>query len=315
MLSSLPDRTFNNSSRTSAFAMPSNSGSQPKDWTNLIKICVGHDEQDFEVHKHILDEIPFFRACLNSPFQESVNKTVQMPEDSAKALAEVVRYAYSGRLSSDLTLTPMDFASKDTALQWPKKMSQLSLALSTYTLARKLGIEDFSNKIIDKIDTFKKKFYATTILELIYIFETPQTEESLRDYLLQYLAWSVQIVGWKVWSEAHESSYLRFFRHNAGNMDTLFGQAMIPKQLVRPSEQRQTEPCKWHIHVSSDNSKCARSKRNKLGNARTRYACKEIDHLDSMLAVLSRECASSCELLVYQATWASSKTTSRDDHR
>ena len=79
---------------------------QVTDRLDIVKISVGPKEQPFAVHKHVLDTIPFFRACLNSPFQESMTKTVQMPEDDAKAFNEITQYAYSGHLSSNLILTP-----------------------------------------------------------------------------------------------------------------------------------------------------------------------------------------------------------------
>ena len=203
-------------------------------------------------------EIPFFRGCLTSPFHESVNKTVHMPEDDAQAFNEIINFRYSRQISNKLVRVWLGVKPSEQYQEGKVVVQEgkLKLALKTYTLGRKLGMEELPNKIMDALDNYKKDHLLSTAEELTYIFETSETEKMLRDFLMQHLACIIRSMGWKTWKKTSSPFYARFFEDQPENLEGVL-QLLPEPRLDRPWREREQEPCKWHVHVSST---CADSK-------------------------------------------------------
>ena len=168
-----------------------------------------------------------------------------MPEDDVKAFNEIIQYAYSGQLSSNLTLTLTPKTSNLDSDERLRVLRQtkvnLCLLLTTYTLAHKLGMEELPNKVMDTIDQYKKDMPGLGEAELSYVFENLQVENILRAYLLQQFACRIRKVGWNTWKNKHPRLHKRFFQNNTSNVEEVLEIASKPK-LITPSLERGMKP-------------------------------------------------------------------------
>ena len=238
---------------------------KPTEWSNLIKVLVGPDEQPFDVHKCVLDTIPFFRACLNNGFQKGDTRSVKLPKDDVDAFSEVLRWAYEtanlisltrgrNKLSSDFTITTL-FTADCESPAWFSQLSaveqRVGLLLSTYTFARKLGIEYLPNAIIDELNSYKSLNMTSTTAELVYLFDTEFTEELLYDFLFSSLTYGIRALGWDFWKAANPGAYDRFFANKPANIEKVFA-AFTKTSVIRPPGRlRELKPCRWHLHNTS----------------------------------------------------------------
>ena len=208
-----------------------------------VEILVGPAKRSFLAPRRLLTRVPYFRKCLDAPTQESKSGIFKFPEDNEEAFVEIVDYIFNDRLGGKLEVQTVNASPH----QYVLRELNLPLAIKTYNLARKLGIEILPNRIINEIDIHKYWKPEATRIEFVYIFQTADAEEMLRDFLLDKLASSICNTGWSAWVQSNKLLHEEFFNGKAENMDTVLRSALP----ASGNSKRKLAECDWHIHDSS----------------------------------------------------------------
>ena len=253
-------------------ASPSGADTQLPD---PVEILVGPNEQRFLAPRRVLTKVPFFRACLAAPMQEGRSGTIKLPEDDKRAFIEVTDYMFNGRLGSNLRYQTLNASPMSQILgphNYILRHPDIFLATKTYDLARKLGMEDLPNAIIDEIQRYKYYNPETTRAELTYIFGETDVEEKLHKFFISYVVASMVKDGWDSWVEKNEAIYEEFISGKAANMEAVVS-AVLPS---RDKKKQTIGRCEWHVHM--DSRRCStpavglkhhERKRPRLGSAST----------------------------------------------
>lgn len=64
--------------------------------TPVINLHVGPDRVEFHVPEDKLCKLPFFRAALKSGFQESLSRSIEMPDEDPRTLSALIEFLYTG---------------------------------------------------------------------------------------------------------------------------------------------------------------------------------------------------------------------------
>lgn len=108
----------------------------------MVTVNVGSEAKLFFVHKAILEQSPFFAACLlANRFQEGIDNVINLPEDDPAAMGFLFRFLYTGRLFDK----DVDEADSDCPY-WIKTTSCL---IAMWIIADKYHIQWLRHEMVD----------------------------------------------------------------------------------------------------------------------------------------------------------------------
>lgn len=84
------------------------SGSDSHLMSPIISLYTGQDRRELHAHEDTLCVLPFFRAALHGRFQESLIKSIEMPEDDPRMVSALIEYLYTGNYTYAYNLTTVD---------------------------------------------------------------------------------------------------------------------------------------------------------------------------------------------------------------
>lgn len=61
----------------------------------MITLTIGPDRVEFHAHEDTLCKLPFFQAALQGSFRESLEKCIDMPEDTPETVSALIEYLYT----------------------------------------------------------------------------------------------------------------------------------------------------------------------------------------------------------------------------
>jgi hypothetical protein len=130
---------------------------------------VGPDKRPYLIHRHVLDRIPFFEACLRSSCKEAESGVVELPKASPEAFEMVLECALSGHLEiekPDGYLTSIDASRAYTFT-----------LVKTYSLATFLQMEHLANAVMDMVLELCRKWIAgSNMMNFIYAEDLENTK-------------------------------------------------------------------------------------------------------------------------------------------
>jgi BTB/POZ domain len=137
---------------------------------------VGLDHQLYIVHREIIcSKSPFFEKCLNSGLFESTTSEVELPVDLPAAFEEVLKWVYSGNVTSPFALPASE---GETIVQ---------NLVHTYILADKLCMESLCNQIVDTVKAWHEEFHLMPTI-LVPFRGGVLSDSGLRTFLIRQLA-------------------------------------------------------------------------------------------------------------------------------
>lgn len=125
-------------------------------WAEVIQVSVGKEPEVFLVHKHVLDKISFFKACLQAKMEEGVSGVVKIPEDCPATFRLLVHYGYTGMLHPNLNLLETARKAAIDPVYKAPAYEKLDALIKLYITAKKFGWEQLQNRVIDEIQTSLK---------------------------------------------------------------------------------------------------------------------------------------------------------------
>jgi hypothetical protein len=138
----------------------------------LVHVYLDPDRKLFTFPEALLcDEFKFFKAAFQGSFRESVEKTIDLPEDDPAAFSYIIDCALAG--GSDM---PQKVEVKDV---------QLALA-KAYILADKLGRSDFQDEIRQEYFwlQFNKTPFAVCSRAVRFVYESSPESAPLRQTMV-----------------------------------------------------------------------------------------------------------------------------------
>jgi hypothetical protein len=144
-------------------------------------------------------------------------------------------------------------------------------AIKTYTLGRKLLMEDLPNEIMDEIVLSSSKTWHYS--EYVYrcVFAGEDVDPGMKRYLLQEIARDIRAVGWEAWKKGYEEGYNKWVHGSMEAVEMLMGAVAgdgvhfevkrtldVDASATRMEGSRalisEDKLCKWHVHVAT--AKC-----------------------------------------------------------
>lgn len=226
-------------------------------WHDTIVLVVGPANKEFTVHAHFLRRVPFFRACLDNPMKEAIERVIELPEDKPKVVQEMIHWLYYGTLEHDycsVAEKAKAFAASSPEREHSRAVEHVMVCL--WIFAKKCMVEELQNLVVDSL---RAGMLHTTIAKksLEIIIEQCEHEDPLRKLALQSL--SRNIGRYKDYEEFLEKSkgvYLEWAAQGA----TERWKWIIEAQMSYPKAKnpaKDSDGCKWHVHVDSE--KCVKA--------------------------------------------------------
>ena len=182
--------------------------------------------------------------------QEGRSGTIKLPEDDDQAFVEVIDYIVNGCLGHNLKHQTLNASSIPEILSphvYLLRDLDKFLATKTYNLARKLGMEDLPNAIIDAIQRYKVRKPETSRAELIYVFGETAVEEKLHKFFLSHVVDEMRKDGWDTWVKKNEAIYEELISGKAANMEAVVSAVLSGQDKTKRGVGR----CEWHVHIES----------------------------------------------------------------
>ena len=202
-------------------------------WTDVVKVVVGTEKQAFVVHRHILQQIPFFEACLRSSCKESQLGVVELSQGSPGLFDTVVRFAYTGTLTlkkrEDYKTNPA------TAGRYDRFLTKL------YCFANFLMVEKLSNAVIDLHFEHALQWSAHE-RNHNYPHEQGLQDSKLMDLLLLTRRLNLRRHG--IRGPTNRTFVDNYFHDSKEKAEKLLA-CFLDK---RPDISKATDTCQWHTH-------------------------------------------------------------------
>lgn len=137
---------------------------------DMVDVEVGDNPADtWRLHKYLLTtSSDYFRAVVNSPFQEGVENKVILGEEDNAVFALFVQWLYS----RTFTATDMD------------------ILLRTYVLGDRLAAPDFAALALDKI-YMDAPWYSFSPYQIIWVTENTTSNSALRRLVIESTAFKI----------------------------------------------------------------------------------------------------------------------------
>ncbi|ESZ89625.1 hypothetical protein SBOR_9992 [Sclerotinia borealis F-4128] len=149
----------------------------------LVTVQVGEEKRKFVLHKQLIcDSVQDFRGAFSAGgFKESVESSIDMPEDEPEVFEHFVHWLYRGTILK---------ATKD---------EDFERLLDLYIFAEKLCINEFANKTIDAIQDMDLRPNPDITLERVRkMWRNTSTYSPLR-------TWFIDALVHKAWNDACSS--------------------------------------------------------------------------------------------------------------
>ena len=201
-----------------------------------MKVVVGEEKQAFVVHRHILQQIPFFEACLRSRCKETQYGIVELSQSSPGLFDVVVKFAYTG----NLTLKKREDYKTNaaTAGRYDRFLTKL------YCFANFLMMETLSNAVIDLHFEHALQWSASE-WNHNYLHQRGLQESKLMDLLLFTRRFNLRKYGI---SGPSNGTLVDDYFHDSKEKAEKVLACLLDK---RPDISRPSDVCQWHIHDST----------------------------------------------------------------
>ena len=158
--------------------------------SEIFTLIVGQEQKRLVVQKDILTMIPYFKTALSSgQFTESTNNTFQLPEDNAKAVADVLYSTYTGTVEK---LSCQDDEGFENGFE---EVGLVESYIHAYIVADKYKAEKAANHYLDGL----VQYYQNSVVHphhLGTLSKAGLQHSSLYDLLLRDIAWSLKDEYW-----------------------------------------------------------------------------------------------------------------------
>lgn len=142
----------------------------------------GGQKETFNVHENLIRTSPFFDKAMSGPWQESMQRTIELPEDDPEIFAVYVHWLYDGTL-------PVSGVDESTT-----KNTEYMILLKAYCLGDKLLNTGFQHTILSAIvekAEFPDCYVETTlptVADITYAYENTNEHSVFRKKLVKIYA-------------------------------------------------------------------------------------------------------------------------------
>ena len=207
------------------------------EWTDLVMVVVSKDEQPFFVHRYILNQIPFFEACLRSGCKESETGVIELKMGPPSAFGHVLKFVTSGKLVIDKR--PNYESNNLEAGDYEGEV------IDVYVMSSFLMLESLSNAAIDAF--YQHAFHGRKWVSGPFVARRLHSE-SLQDSRLldmvmirrAQLMRQINIIG--------TPSGDQFMNGDARLGVDRFEKVLAAVLDPRSDPKVKNEVCQWHIH-------------------------------------------------------------------
>lgn len=131
--------------------------------TPSITLTVGPARTKFHANEAALCRLPFFTAALQGAFREAVEKTIDMPEDDAVAMAAMIEFLYTGSYTYAYESTGLTGPGSAPAGKWAEGMFHVAVCAtaSKYDCLKLKGVawKLFETILRDTSDIYRLRLW------------------------------------------------------------------------------------------------------------------------------------------------------------
>lgn len=198
----------------------------------------GQEEKPLMVQRDILVQIPYFESALRSGnFPESQEKVFKLPEDDARAVADVIHFVYTGRVPA------LSYSLTESGSVLPEYEKRAEHYVKAYVVADKFMSEATANALVDAIVSYMAKLLVPpsfiVILKQAGLCQTP-----LYTFFLEEAAYTVK-------DGARNQDNIQWFGSKLdkdGLIELMKAVARVNVNDKRPAIQILNQPCWLHKH-------------------------------------------------------------------
>lgn len=211
-------------------------------WGNSSQLLVGHSEQKFVVHNHVLRKAPFFRACLDVEMRENAEGVIKLPADQPGAVEQLVYWLYHDRLEWNIIAL---MAKEDHHNLSQDFKDKYKTVFDLYYLSDKLMCEKLHNVVIDIIQGTLKSL-SPGAAQYWRLCTDLNSEKPLWRLMQQYVAYGAQSMLWIAYKESR-LVWKDFAKGGVDNMEFVVDAIMLYPKARNPALE--TDRCRYHVHV------------------------------------------------------------------
>ncbi|KAL2041580.1 hypothetical protein N7G274_005962 [Stereocaulon virgatum] len=153
----------------------------------VLTLRVGPGHTAYHVHQDLLfDMSKTFKTAFSGKFQESSDRSMDLPDDDVESFEQMARWFYT----KDLGLPKPITAETNTKCYW--QLAKLN------TLADKYEITTLSNIIVDKLFELHGKQIVPPQMDVVtYVYENTTEKSSFRKLMVAWHVWSINYTWYK----------------------------------------------------------------------------------------------------------------------
>jgi hypothetical protein len=224
------------------------SNAPPSPWLDIVTLMVGPGEEEMIVHAHLIKRIPFFRGCLDAPVQESLTRTICLPDDDPTAVSDLVHFTYFDKLDFDPTKLH-EFAALQHKDPWR--------LINCYYVAKKYLAEKMQNTVMNALVTHYGSGTAPSALTLQRLIRKTEEGEPFRELMMQRVAKHIDKQDGWLEMKASRHVYHKDFAGEKYERLEFIMEAMLKYTNGKRDgfSIRKLKTCTWHVH--GETPKCS----------------------------------------------------------